>query len=50
VRSIDVVIDGITHHAEVRENGYMLEVPVSRGAEIEHLILHLRDGTTDDLG
>jgi hypothetical protein len=50
VRSIDLVIDGITHHAEVRENGYMLKVPVSQGAEIEHLILHLSDGTKDDLG
>jgi hypothetical protein len=50
VRSIDVVIDGITHHAEVRENGYMLEVPAGRGGQTEHLILHLRDGTTDDLG
>jgi len=50
VRSIDLVIDGITHHAEVGDNGYMLKVPVSQGAEIEHLILHLSDGTTDDLG
>lgn len=46
VRSIDVVLGGVTRHTELTQNGYILRIPNAAGSSVEHLTLHLRDGTT----
>jgi hypothetical protein len=47
VVGVDVVVDGVTRHAEFGENGYRLELADRRWQQVRSFVLKLRDGTTD---
>ena len=49
VRSVDAVMDGTEHRAELGENGYFAELPSARGQQLEKVVLHLRSGETQEL-
>ena len=49
VESIDAVVAGATHHPDLGENAYVLELPAMRDEKPDKLIVHLRGGGTDEL-
>jgi hypothetical protein len=49
VRNVDLVAAGATHHAELGENAYGVELRGVRSTQLERLILYLGAGGTDAL-
>jgi hypothetical protein len=45
VRSVDVIVDGQSHRAELGENGFSLTLPTAAGRDVEKLVLHHADGS-----
>jgi hypothetical protein len=45
VRSVDVIVDGQSHRAELGENGFALTLPTAAGRDVERLVLHHADGS-----
>jgi hypothetical protein len=45
VRSVDVIVDGQSHRAELGENGFALTLPTAAGKDVEKLVLHHADGS-----
>jgi hypothetical protein len=49
VRDMDAVVAGATYHARMGENAFAFVLPEPGLDKIDKLILHLRDGTIDEL-
>ena len=47
VRGVDVVVSGVTQHAELGENGFRLQLADARWGQLHNLVLHLRSGATE---
>ena len=45
VRSVDVIVDGQSHRADLEENGFALTLPAAAGKDVEKLVLHHADGS-----
>lgn len=43
------MVDGVTRHAELGENGYRLELADGRWQQVRSFILHLRGGAAEAL-
>jgi hypothetical protein len=50
VESVDLVVAGVTHQARMGENGFGLRLEGTHEADQERLVLHRRDGTTNEIG
>jgi hypothetical protein len=46
VESLDVVIDGVAHHARLEENGFATNINDAQGKVVEKLVLTREDGST----
>ena len=49
VESVDIVVAGVTHEARMGENGFGLRLERTHEADQERLVLHRRDGTTNEI-
>ena len=49
VEGVDAVVDGMTRPAELAENAYLLRLSQVRSANLDVVVLHLRDGGSDEL-
>jgi hypothetical protein len=49
VASVDLVVSGVTHRAAMGENSFGLRLVDTHEADQERLILHRRDGTTNEV-
>jgi hypothetical protein len=45
VRSVDVIVDGQSHRAELGENGFALTLPTTSGKNVEKVVLSHADGS-----
>lgn len=45
VSAVDLVIDGMTRHAKLGENGFALEIPNPVGETLDQVVLHKTDGS-----
>ena len=50
VESVDLVVAGVTHEARMGENAFGLRLDDTHEADQERLVLHRRDGTTNEIG
>jgi hypothetical protein len=50
VASVDLVVAGVTHEARMGENAFALRLEDTHEADQERLVLHRRDGTTNEIG
>ena len=50
VEAVDIVVAGATHEAAMGENGFGLRLEDTHEADQEQLVLHRRDGTTNEIG
>ena len=50
VESVDLVVAGVTHAAVMGENAFGLWLEDTHEADQERLLLHRRDGTTNEIG
>jgi hypothetical protein len=49
VESVNLVVAGVTHEAAMGENGFGLRLEDTHEADQERLVLHRRDGTTNEI-
>jgi hypothetical protein len=49
VESVDLVVAGVTQATRLGENGFGLRLADTREAEVDRLVLHRRDGTTNEI-
>jgi hypothetical protein len=47
VESVDLVVAGVTHAAQMGENAFGLRLERTHEADLERVVLHRRDGTTN---
>jgi hypothetical protein len=45
VRSVEVIVNGQSHRAQLAENGFALTLPTAAGRDVEKLVLHRADGS-----
>ena len=50
VESVDLVVAGVTREAQMGENAFGLWLEQTHEADQERLVLHRRDGTTNEIG
>lgn len=50
IESVDLVVAGATHGARMGENAFGLRLERTHEADQERLVLHRRDGTTNEIG
>jgi len=50
VESVDLVVAGVTHEAQMGENAFGLWLEQTHEADQERLLLQRRDGTTNEIG
>jgi hypothetical protein len=50
VKSVDLVVAGVTHTAVMGENAFALWLDDTHEADQERVVLHRRDGTTNEIG
>jgi len=48
VDSLDLVVDGVRHHARLGENGFAQEIPDASGKVLERMILSHADGSVTE--
>jgi hypothetical protein len=49
VESVDIVVAGVTHEAQMGENAFGLRLGNTHEADQERLVLHRRNGTTNEI-
>ena len=49
IESVDLVVAGVTHEAKMGENGFGLRLEDTYQDDQERLVLHRRDGTTNEI-
>lgn len=49
VRSVDVMVEGQTHRAQLGENGFSVVLPSGAEEHLDKLVLHRADGSTSEL-
>lgn len=49
VESVDLVVAGATHEARMGENAFGLSLDGTHEADVDRLVLHRRDGTTNEI-
>jgi hypothetical protein len=49
IEAVDVVVAGTTHEARMGENAFGLRLERTHEADLERVVLHRRDGTTNEI-
>jgi hypothetical protein len=49
IESVDLVVAGATHQARMGENAFGLRLEHTHEADVDRLVLHRRDGTTNEI-
>jgi hypothetical protein len=49
VESVEIAVAGVTHEAQMGENGFGLRLRGTHEVDQERLVLHRRDGTTNEI-
>jgi hypothetical protein len=50
VESVELVVAGVTHQAQMGESAFGLWLDDTHQADQERVVLHRRDGTTNEIG